>query len=542
MSKPMRAVGCGVATFALALSAACTTPGEKQDRVEGSHAVTDRQTLPAADDRCTADRVGGSAKFAMFSGPTTLDPASAGAAIGTSHLTAIYGTLMRYDSLEKKYVPYLAESLEADESSKVYTLRLRPDATFGNGDSVTSQDVVASIERVGAPDSTSSQASDVKVIKAMETPDERTVIFRLSHRYIDFPYLLASTPGMVVNQKVLRKFGSERLAIRPPSGAGMGPYTVESELAPGQPLKLAAKQDYFGGPVCIQELTLGVIATPAQTFNGLRNGEFDGFVSNDPQVLGQVLDGDHPYFVVGTTGTGIVSNFDAIDDDRVRQAMVKAIDSDRLNEDVLDGLGMAAHGSPVDPSLPWMTDDKEWMGYDPKGAKRLLAEAKADGFDGTLTYHYNNHPFGNRLHRQITTMFERVGFKIEGGGIPLQQFVQNVLVTRNFEVAGWVMNFGDRSCASCGTQSFVTGGAGNVAGVANPEFDAVLAELRTAATDEDRRSVVTQMVTIWNESPPTAPAIFMHFYFTHADRMRGVLPGPAGANNVLFHQAYLTTD
>ena len=71
----------------------------------------------------------------------------------TSHrfVSLLFSGLVTLDS-DLQVVPDLAERWDIDETGTVYTFYLHPDATFHNGQPVTAEDVVYSLERACDPE------------------------------------------------------------------------------------------------------------------------------------------------------------------------------------------------------------------------------------------------------------------------------------------------------------------------------------------------------------------------------------------------------
>src|SRR5258708_4356875 len=73
--------------------------------------------------------------------PQHLLPTNATEANGSEVLASLYYRLIKFDS---KNEPQLvaAESIKPDKSNKVWTIKLKPDFTFSNGEPVTSDDYI----------------------------------------------------------------------------------------------------------------------------------------------------------------------------------------------------------------------------------------------------------------------------------------------------------------------------------------------------------------------------------------------------------------
>lgn len=125
---------------------------------------------------------GGTLTFGSYSFPSSLDPIetrSAGS-VGATELSAIYDVLMISDKKSGEYTPKLAESLEVDDDYTEYTLTLRDGVTFSDGTPVDADAVRWSIERY-ADSGFDLAAIFTSAVAAIDTPDERTVVFTMNH-------------------------------------------------------------------------------------------------------------------------------------------------------------------------------------------------------------------------------------------------------------------------------------------------------------------------------------------------------------------------
>ena len=130
--------------FALA-AAACGDDGDSgssgTENGDGGSADTTTTTATPQD--------GGTITMGTYIEPSGLDPvvAQGGGTGGNHEMGAIYGTLMRYDADADEYVPYMAESLEGNEDSTVFTLKLREGVTFTDGSPYNAEAVIFSMKR-----------------------------------------------------------------------------------------------------------------------------------------------------------------------------------------------------------------------------------------------------------------------------------------------------------------------------------------------------------------------------------------------------------
>ncbi|MGW7365902.1 ABC transporter substrate-binding protein [Streptomyces sp. NPDC054841] len=121
--------------------------------------------------------------------------------------------------------PEAAEKCNFDSSgSTVYRCTLREGLTFSNGNSLTSKDVKFSFERALKIGSDSGPGPLLSTIDSIETPDDRTVVFRLKVPDATFPSKIASGAGSIVDHREYQA-GSLRTDGK---AVGSGPYKLDS--------------------------------------------------------------------------------------------------------------------------------------------------------------------------------------------------------------------------------------------------------------------------------------------------------------------------
>jgi peptide/nickel transport system substrate-binding protein len=394
----------------------------------------------ASDDTCTAERVGGSATFGLARATSSLDPTVAlGSGVaGGIEIAAIFDTLILYDAANGTYLPHVAESVSTDEDLTVWTVKLRPGITFGNGDPLTTEAVKFSFERMKT--AKVSSAGLAAAIVDMEIVDDLTIVFTLNGPSASFLYVLAEDAGNITNPNVVNAMTPEEFSLNP-NGAGVGPYEVES-FVPNEKLVLRAKDDYWGGPVCIETLTMTYVAGAAATYDAFTLGELDmAFMRGAPlevaklradgvKLQGAVTNGETVMILnVGREGTN-----SPVQDVRLRQAIAAAIDVDLIDERINEGAGI--------PGTALVADSEGWSPgvpgpqYDPTLAETLVAEVKADGWDGKLTLVSNDSP-QQAVDTAILVqgLLEAVGMEITVENLPAGEVSTRVITDADFDLA-----------------------------------------------------------------------------------------------------------
>ncbi|MGP4003206.1 ABC transporter substrate-binding protein [Streptomyces sp. 8N706] len=128
-----------------------------------------------------------------------------------------------------------------DSDSKVFRCVLKDGLKFSNGNSLTSEDVAFSFRRTLRIDDEAGPAVMLSTIRDIETPDDRTVVFRLRTPDATFPMKIASGAGSIVDH---REYEAD--ALRTDGKAvGSGVYRMDS-YDPRKEAQFSVNPDYHG--------------------------------------------------------------------------------------------------------------------------------------------------------------------------------------------------------------------------------------------------------------------------------------------------------
>jgi peptide/nickel transport system substrate-binding protein/oligopeptide transport system substrate-binding protein len=357
----------------------------------------------------------------------TLDPAIGYDWVNWSMIKSLYSRLMDYTPGTPDLVPSLAESFTVAPDGLTYTFKLHKGVKFSNGREVVASDVKYSIERAvdpktqgpgagffgainGFADLTGGKST---VLSGIETPDDQTVIFKLSRPDATFLHVLAINFASVVPKEAVEAAAGD-FGKKP---VGSGPFVLK-EWVIGQRLVFERNPGYFVKDVPhIDKFTVEVGQEPLVALLRLQKGEVDiagdGIppakfleIKNSAEGPNMIVDGAQLHTGYITLNTKVKP----LDDVKVRQALNMAINKERITR-ILNGRATAAN-QPLPPLMPGY--DKSFTGYayDVAKAKALLAEAGfPDGFD-TVLYSTNTDP-QPRIAQAIQQDLAAVGVKAE---------------------------------------------------------------------------------------------------------------------------------
>jgi peptide/nickel transport system substrate-binding protein len=180
-SRRRIAATAGVAATALVLAACGGSDGESGDSDSGSGG-----TLTVG----TTDKV------------TTLDPAGSYDNGSFAVMNQVFPFLMNTPLGSPDVEPDIAESAEFTAPTQ-YTVTLKPDLKWANGNDLTSSDVKFTFDRQLAIADENGPSALLANLASVETPDDTTVVFNLAKPDDQtFPQVLSSPVGPIVDEDV----------------------------------------------------------------------------------------------------------------------------------------------------------------------------------------------------------------------------------------------------------------------------------------------------------------------------------------------------
>ena len=552
-------------------------PSDDGDDEPAAEPSDDGEEPPAEEammDGCEATVPGTKVNYAVFSPNANMDPTgSSGALVGGTQIVNVWDVLMAFDPAAGVSNGQAAESLTPNDDFTEWTLKIRSGITYGNGDAFVAQDVVDSMLRFfdSRGDGMNNRAAgSVALIDFdnTEVPDDSTVIFRLHRGWSTFHTLLGDEPGMIVNPRIIAQLLDEeaanateetsaarlvrnRMAVTPElvNAASFGPYEV-AEVEPNVRTVLRARDNYWGGPVCIEEIEFTFPGSSVANWEAFQAGDFNAAFLRDPRVFadareaGAVLSSEDQnigglfLFNQGVRGAEVIGK-----DIRIRRAIHHAINRDIINERAFEGKLKTTNAIAAEGTLLWSPELQECAdqtpSYDPDAAAALVEEVKADtGWDGSmLLVHADTDP-GPEIAQAVEGMLEAAGFDIEVDLGPVTTvLIPRVIIQADYEMAGWGFNAdGATWVASLNDNLLSTSGSNRMA-FAHPDMDAALGELYGAANVDDQRAAIAAVQCVWAEQLPAMVYSVTEEGLALAPNIKGVQR--AGATIFLFGNAYI---
>ncbi len=328
-------------------------------------------------------------RVAATASVTTWDP-SASFSTEALYMANLYEPLM-WINPDGTFNPALAESWETSEDGLTWTFHLRDGVKFHDGEPLTADAVVKSIQRT--IDLDTGAAWIWWMVDKMQAVDEKTVEITLTTPY-PLDRVAASTYAAWIISPAAA--AQDSAWFEEAREAGTGPWMLES-YKPDEEIVLTRFEDYWGGWEDNQFDKVVISIVPEQVVQAqmLEGGEVDLALSLPVESLESfransdftVYEDATLFNYVGFMNT----KKPPLDDKRVRQAIAYAIPYDDVVEVATGGLGQQARG-PVPHGLWPYSDEVFQYTYNVDKAKELLAEAgyPDGGFSLVLTHAAEN--------------------------------------------------------------------------------------------------------------------------------------------------------
>jgi len=484
-----------------------------------------------------------------------------------------YNMLYGFSAEDLSPVEELTPGCEPSEDSMTWTCPIRDDATWHDGQPLTSEDIAFTYRFI--LDNKLTTFSDyLPYNPTFETPDATTLIW-----HSEEPTLAPTVPPYIpilpehIWSELDGKPAKEIRAFEQIPLVGSGPFQL-TEWESGEFWRMEAVDDHFFGTPTIDEVVFHIYGNHEAMVQALNSGEID-FAYDLPPTLARSLEGDdnievnvqaanyhtnlafnfggqaeaHPD-VYGSPPATDETNHPALHDHDVRLAIAHAIDKQALVDTVFQGFAEPGDTFISPDKVFWHLDvpQEEEYAFDPEEANRILDEAgytekTADGVridpeSGeplVLDIVAINNSVGSARSAELMAgWMEEIGIRFDvrvvseskayeewengtfdayvwgWGGDPDPDFNMSVYISS--QCLGW-----SDGCYS------------------NPELDQLYDEQRQTFDREARKEIVHEFQQIHYEEIPEVVLVYPQTISAYrTDEWEGYVPTPSDGGGLLF--------
>jgi ABC-type transport system substrate-binding protein len=486
--------------------------------------------------------------------PATLDPARLRDIYSLAVGQQLFDGLVQFDQT-LSITPALAQFWVASRDGLTWTFTLRKGVKFHHGREVTSDDVVYSFTRLLDPQLRSGGADlfltiqgaaefrdgRAKQVAGLAALDRYTVRVTLTEAPVPFVSILAVGQAKIVPRELVEAQG-EAFGTQP---VGTGPFRfVRWER--GKEIVLAANPDYFDGPPKLVRLVFRIFAGERldRVFAEFQAGALEDtpIPSKDYRQIIASPAYQHvrrPMF--NLRHYGLSTRTKPLDDRRVRQALVYAIDREAVVSEVWLGRYALARGI-LPPGTLGFNPKLRGYPHDPAKARELLAQAGYPGGRGlppiTIWSSVRSDEI-LREHERIRKDLEAVGVTTEFEYNSDWPSFSKAMSERKLPVflRAWFADVPDPE--NFLPKLFHSSSPWNYTGYANPAVDTLLEKARAESDMARRVEIYRRAEEMVLEDAPVIPVWHQTYERLFQPYVKGIEVSGLGDSYIPFRKVWL---
>ncbi|MBN9007980.1 MAG: ABC transporter substrate-binding protein [Rhizobiales bacterium] len=342
--------------------------------------------------------------YASDSEPENVSPYHNNLREGVIIARHVFDNLIYRDPKTGKYAPQLATNWKWVDTTTL-DLTIRSGVTFHNGDPLTADDVVFTLNYVVNPDSKVITKQNVNWIKSAEKIGNDGVRIHLAGPFpAAIEYLAGPIP--IYPEKYFKKVGLDGFAKAP---IGSGPYKVTA-VTPGKGVTMEKNTNYWkGSPLgqpSIGKLVFRVIPDAETRLAELMTGGVDWIWRVSKDQATQLKSAPNITVLSAETMRVGFLQFNAVGsspaavpfkDVRVRQAVAYAIDRKSMRDNLVGGGARIMNSACFIDQFGCTDDGVPRYDYNPAKAKELLKEAGYPNGFKTELYAYREREYAEAV-------------------------------------------------------------------------------------------------------------------------------------------------
>jgi peptide/nickel transport system substrate-binding protein len=305
---------------------------------------------------------------------TNVNPVYASGSVNSAVSRLIFAGLLKYNS-NNQLTGDLASDWHVNATGETYTIHLRPNLYWQDGQPVTANDVMFTFHVIQSPDAGSPLNASWQNV-TVTAPDSHTVIFTLPNPLSSFPYSL--TTG-IIPQHILGSVPMDQMrsvAFNTTQPVGAGPFSLQSVQVAGksldsqqQSIELNPFARYYAGEPKLKNMIIYTFNSSDQMIRSFKDQQIDamsGLTSLPADLASNKSVQQYNIALTAATMVFFKTSAGVLSDTKVRQALVAGSNT----ADVLQHLGYVA--TPVNEPLL-----QDQLGYNPAFQQLPYDPAKA---------------------------------------------------------------------------------------------------------------------------------------------------------------------
>ncbi len=434
----------------------------------------------------------------------------------------------------------LAESVDVSDDGMTYTFKLHQGVPFHDGKEFTSADVKYTYDFYRDPENATAIAGDFEGIGSVDTPDDYTVVVNMATVNAASLANWASTP--IVQGEYHAEVGEDTYRTAP---IGTGAYKLK-EWRAAEFTELEAFEDHFRGRPNIDIIRQDVVPEPSVRTIALQTGDADSTVWPLLVEDSIMLEGD-PGFIVFRTLASSIKHFPLnnelpqLSEKAVRQAMMHALDRQRIIDDLWNGAAQISHSNLSPKNALYYNANTKQYEFDPEKAKAMLDEAGwvegADGVrekDGVKLAFTCTTITGDQARRPIAElaqqMLKDVGIDMQLAEAPVASILES-MVSGTMDASLFNWTYGSTPEPDPFSTLHSTGG-NNFCRFKNDRMDELIESGLQEVDPEKRKPIYDEIQELFAEEVPCLYLQFDEWMNVFSTRVQGLPDNPLSGDEI----------
>lgn len=411
---------------------------------------------------------------------------------GLMTIKMIYSPLYMYNADGINY--FLAKSIDTSDDKLTYTMHLRDDVKWSDGEKFTADDVVFTFEAMENEKNAGwaySQLVYPEGTVKIEKIDDYTVALTM-------PFVNSAAVEMFSQIFIMPKhvyenvenFENNDVNTKP---VGTGPY-VMAEYSPGSYVKFTKNENYFLGAPSIDNIVYRIIENENTAMTAIQSGEVNAWIGTPAQVAQMNLDAAnltvYPY-QEGRVAYMMI-NANRIKDEKLRKAILYALDKKAIADAaLLDAKYYDLPWSFMPPNSQFFTEDVEKYEQNLDKSKEFLAASGVANPELTLAYVASD-SLQSTSAIMVQEQLQKAGFKVNLTGVDSTALSQQMKQADNpydMYFGGYIMGIDPDTFSSL----FETGAVFNYMHYDYPEMNDLFAQGRKETDVAKRKEIYTKL-------------------------------------------------
>lgn len=475
----------------------------------------------------------------MTNAPDSFNPFNAPGAAGKWIQRFIYDSLLTQPEA-LQFEAGLADSFETQDNQN-YTIHLNPEAFWTDGEAITADDVVFTLNTIANPDVETTLGVNVSMLEGVEDSgklpqgeteipdliavDDQTVTFKtktpVDPNYVSemIGFNILIVPEHIVSEIEPEEITNSEFATNPTVSSG--PYQFV-EYQNDAHVELTSNPDYYKGIPEIESIFVRIMNGTSLVTEFASGGiqmNAGGNIGIVPIQDIETLRSNESLLVEGYSDYVVqllMINNESYTDPAFRQALSYAINKEQIVDELIKGEGEAL-GSSYTSASPYKSDEVNPLSYDPKRAEQLITESTIDS-----TQEINLVvPTGNTVREQSANLIEQ---NLEAVGLNVVQTTYDaptaldaakqgeydlLLMGFTFNVDPDISNY------------YASGGASNYGRINSPELDELLQEGKTLTSFDERFEVYEDVQELMQEEMFIVPLYSSNQIIVKSTELKG---------------------